>query len=46
MIENGIFLPPSQFESWFLSTVLSEKDLKKIEKAIKASMKAVADKHN
>jgi glutamate-1-semialdehyde 2,1-aminomutase len=46
MIENGIFLPPSQFESWFLSTALSEKDLKKIEKAIKASMKAVADKHN
>jgi glutamate-1-semialdehyde 2,1-aminomutase len=46
MIENGIFLPPSQFESWFLSTVLSEKDLKKIEKAIKVSMKAVADKHN
>tara|TARA_B100000809_G_scaffold239761_1_gene261560 strand:- start:3191 stop:4498 length:1308 start_codon:yes stop_codon:yes gene_type:complete len=46
MIENGIFLPPSQFESWFLSTVLSEKDLKNIEKAIEASMKAVANKHN
>ena len=46
MIENGIFLPPSQFEAWFLSTVLSEKDLKNTEKAIKASMKAVADKHN
>jgi glutamate-1-semialdehyde 2,1-aminomutase len=46
MIENGVFLPPSQFESWFLSTALSEKDLKNTEKAIKASMKAVADKHN
>lgn len=45
MIENGIFLPPSQFEAWFLSTALSEKDLKNTEKAIKASMKAVADKH-
>ena len=46
MIENGVFLPPSQFEAWFLSTVLSKKDLKNIEKAIKASMKAVAYKHN
>ena len=46
MIEQGIFLPPSQFEAWFLSTALSEKDLKNTEKAIKASMKAVADKHN
>jgi glutamate-1-semialdehyde 2,1-aminomutase len=46
MIENGVFLPPSQFEAWFLSTVLSNKDLKNIEKAIKTSMKAVADKHN
>lgn len=46
MIDNGVFLPPSQFEAWFLSTVLSKKDLKNIEKAIKASMKAVAYKHN
>ncbi|WP_443633040.1 glutamate-1-semialdehyde 2,1-aminomutase [Candidatus Marifrigoribacter sp. Uisw_064] len=46
MIENGIFLPPSQYEAWFLSTVLSEKDLKKTENGIKASMKAVAEKHN
>ena len=46
MIENGIFLPPSQFEAWFLSTVLSEKDIKKTENAIKAAMKAVAEKHN
>jgi len=46
MIDNGVFLPPSQFEAWFLSTVISKKDLKNIEKAIKASMKAVADKHN
>ena len=46
MIDNGVFLPPSQFEAWFLSTVISKKDLKNIEKAIKASMKAVANKHN
>ena len=28
MIKNGVFLPPSQFESWFLCSVLSESDLK------------------
>ncbi len=46
MVENGIFLPPSQFEAWFLSTALSEKDLKKTENAIRLSMKAVSEKHN
>ncbi len=43
MINNGIFLPPSQFEAWFLSTVLSEKDIDKTEKAIDKAMKAVAN---
>lgn len=41
MLENGVFLPPSQFESWFLSTKLNDDDLKKIEKAVDKSMKAV-----
>ncbi len=44
MTKNGVFLPPSQFESWFLSTSLTKKDLKKIGKAIKIAMKAVAEK--
>ena len=42
MIKNGIFLPPSQFEAWFLSSALSEKDLKITEKAIDNAMGAVA----
>jgi len=42
MIENGVFLPPSQFEAWFLSTKFSEKDLEKTEKAIAVAMKNVA----
>jgi len=42
MIENGVFIPPSQFESWFLSTKFSEKDLDKTEKAIVIAMKYVA----
>lgn len=27
MLEKGIYLPPSAFESWFISSALSEKDL-------------------
>ena len=46
MIQNGVFLPPSQFEAWFLSTTLSNKDLKIIEKAIYAAMQAIDEHHN
>jgi len=42
MIKNGIFLPPSQFEAWFLSCALSEKDLEKTEIAIDIAMEAVS----
>jgi len=43
MIRNGVFLPPSQFESWFLSSALSEEDIVKTEKAIYAAMKKVTE---
>ena len=42
MIRNGVFLPPSQFEAWFLSSAISRRDLKIIEKAIDRSMIAVS----
>ena len=42
MIKNGVFLPPSQFESWFLSSALTEKDLQKIAKAIDKGMEVVS----
>ena len=44
MMENGVFIPPSQFEAWFLSTTLSDKDLKKTEKAIFKAMEKVKTK--
>ena len=44
MIENGVFLPPSQFEAWFLCTKLSEKDLEKTEEAIAIAMQSIAKK--
>ncbi|MET2985705.1 glutamate-1-semialdehyde 2,1-aminomutase [Aureibaculum conchae] len=43
MVKNGIFLPPSQFEAWFLSSALSEKNLLKTEKAIDKAMESVAN---
>ena len=42
MIKKGIFLPPSQFEAWFLCSVLSDEDLEIIENAIDAAMKKVS----
>lgn len=41
MIKNGVFLPPSQFEAWFLSTAMTTKDLKITAKAIDKAMEAV-----
>jgi len=41
LLENGIYIPPSQFESWFLCSVLSDEDMEKIVTAINAAMKLV-----
>ena len=43
MIKNGVFLPPSQFEAWFLSSALDNSDLKVIKKAIDAAMGKVSE---
>ena len=42
MIKNGVFLPPSQFEAWFLSSALTEKDIKIIAKAVDKAMELVS----
>ncbi|MDG2193755.1 MAG: glutamate-1-semialdehyde 2,1-aminomutase [Polaribacter sp.] len=42
MIKNGVFLPPSQFEAWFLSSALTDNDLKKTSKAIDMAMRKVS----
>lgn len=44
MMEQGVFLPPSQFEAWFLSSALRKRDLRKIEEAIDSSIAKVAEK--
>ena len=43
MIKNGVFLPPSQFEAWFLSSAISEKDMLIIEKAIDKSFQKIQE---
>lgn len=42
MIENGVFLPPSQFEAWFLCSVLNDTDIANFEKAVEKAMEKVA----
>ena len=42
MIRNGIFLPPSQYEAWFLSSAISDTDIQKTSKAIDRAMEAVS----
>ena len=43
MIRNGVFLPPSQFEAWFLSSALTDDDVDKIAKAVDKAIKKVAN---
>ncbi|HEY9083117.1 MAG TPA: glutamate-1-semialdehyde 2,1-aminomutase [Vicingaceae bacterium] len=38
LIENGIYIPPSQFEAWFLSSVISNEDMERIIKGINNAM--------
>ena len=42
LIKEGVFIPPSQFEAWFLSSALSENDIEKTSKAIDKAMEAVS----
>jgi glutamate-1-semialdehyde 2,1-aminomutase len=42
MLENGVSLPPSAFEAWFVSGALSDGDIEKIAAAAKIAAKAAA----
>ncbi len=43
MIKNGVFLPPSQFEAWFLNSAITDKDIKIIAEAVDKAIKKVAE---
>ena len=42
MLNRGIYLPPSAFESWFLNNALTKEDLDKTIKATEESLKEIA----
>jgi glutamate-1-semialdehyde 2,1-aminomutase len=43
MLERGVYLPPSAFESWFLSHALTQEDLDFTIQATKAAMQAITN---
>lgn len=45
MLNRGIYLPPSAFESWFLNNALTYKDLDKTIKAAKKSLEEIKSRH-
>lgn len=42
MMEEGIFLPPSQYEAWFLSTAIGDKEIDKLATAISNTFKSIS----
>jgi len=42
LLDGGVFAPPSVFETWFVSTALTDDDFERIEKAAPAAAKAAA----
>ncbi|WP_115685370.1 glutamate-1-semialdehyde 2,1-aminomutase [Corynebacterium senegalense] len=42
LLDNGVFAPPSAFETWFVSTALSDADFERIEKALEPAARAAA----
>lgn len=46
MMENGIYLPPSQFEAFFLSDAHTEEDIQKTIRAIDDSFEKIAEMRN
>jgi glutamate-1-semialdehyde 2,1-aminomutase len=43
LLSNGVYLPPSSFESWFVSTAHDERAVQKIADALPAAARAAAE---
>lgn len=43
MLEQGVYLPPSAFESWFVSTTHDERAVERIAAALPAAARAAAE---
>ena len=42
LLDHGVYAPPSPFETWFVSTALSDDDFERIEQATAHAAKAAA----
>ncbi|WP_420099320.1 glutamate-1-semialdehyde 2,1-aminomutase [Corynebacterium sp.] len=42
LLDNGVFAPPSVFETWFVSTALTDDDFARVEAALAPAAKAAA----
>ena len=42
LLDNGVYAPPSVFETWFVSSALTDTDFEKIESALAVAAKAAA----
>ena len=42
LLENGIYVAPSAFETWFVSDALGDADFERIDAALKPAAKAAA----
>ncbi|MFL5997261.1 MAG: aminotransferase class III-fold pyridoxal phosphate-dependent enzyme, partial [Streptomyces sp.] len=43
LLENGVYLPPSSFESWFVSTAHDDQAVQRIADALPAAARAAAE---
>lgn len=41
LAENGLYIPPSQFEAWFLPIILSDEELDKVKERIEKAFEAI-----
>jgi glutamate-1-semialdehyde 2,1-aminomutase len=44
MLDNGVWLPPSAFEAWFVSTALTDDDLERIAGAAHSAARATGQR--
>lgn len=42
MAENGMYIPPSQFEAWFIPIIITDEEMQLVEKRINAAFQAIS----
>jgi len=42
MAENGMYIPPSQFEAWFIPIIITDEEMKLVERRINAAFQSIS----